>query len=469
MRSRYLRETSLLWGTNARLDIKTLESEDENKIPLVYRPRVYDSSITSYQISLATMPPNPPATSSNSKKQLTDTATSLSLLIREFLTTLNDPNARQDEPTQPSPPPLDLLHTSATLLKAQTTKLSLLLINKPFTPSALRSVLGEVAGSCVPALLSAVQICKPQKYGKVLSDEVKARVRRVLAELHRLIGEALEKTGQEKDKDVEEASDEQTIRERIGKLDLNEASVKPSRDSLASTGVVWEACDSLIELRQSGIAGLLLLKTRQYREMLEDAITELKEWREDAEDEGYEEGNLHTNAPIPNEPSSGPQEDVDRFLGAPNSLPADREDLKQTLDLALKKLRLVSTLYQAIGKRRLKDFPSLDTLLAQEGQTNTLSRVDELLQAIKQIPSCADELAGAFYELDDVAAQEELSKVCGKAKRAADVSRLCWSGVARRRVHIMVEEVGRGAGRRMKQYREMNTKYRHDDCSVGKF
>ncbi|KAI9668751.1 MAG: hypothetical protein M1831_000820 [Alyxoria varia] len=374
------------------------------------------------------MPQYPLASSSDSKKQLTDTATSLSLLIREFLTTLNDPNARQEEPTQQSPPPLDLLHTSATLLKAQTTKLSLLLINKPFTPSAIRSVLGEVAGSSVPALLSAVQTCTPQRFGKVLSDEVKSRVRRVLAELDRLIGEVLEKTSQEKSENIKEASDEQTIREEIGRLDLSEANAKPSRDSIASTGVVWEACDSLIDLRQNGIAGLLLLKARQYREMLEDAIIELKEWREDAEDEGFEEGNLHTATANSNTASSGPQEDVDRYLGAPNSLPADREDLKQTLDQALKKLRLVSTLYQAIGKRRLRSFPSLDALLSQESGTNTLSRIDELLQALKQIPSCADELAGAFYELDDFAAQDELSKVCRKAKRAADISKMGWNG-----------------------------------------
>ncbi|TIA45963.1 hypothetical protein D6C83_05600 [Aureobasidium pullulans] len=84
-------------------------------------------------------------------------------LVAQFLASLA-PNASTDTTAQlpPNPPnPLHVLRDSATLLKAHTTKLALLLINKPFTPTAVTSVLRDATQTCLPAMMSAVELCRP--------------------------------------------------------------------------------------------------------------------------------------------------------------------------------------------------------------------------------------------------------------------------------------------------------------------
>src|SRR5690349_15905558 len=70
----------------------------------------------------------------------------------------------------PQPPPaasststpidaLALARDSAQLIRAHSTKISVLIINEPFTPSAIIKVLKELVGSAVPGLASAAQEC----------------------------------------------------------------------------------------------------------------------------------------------------------------------------------------------------------------------------------------------------------------------------------------------------------------------
>ena len=84
--------------------------------------------------------------------------------------------------------------------------------------------------------------------------------------------------------------------ERRGSTSSAGSSGPISRDSLASTGIVWECCDSIMALQRIGLHGLLVEKAREYREQLEDAIEELKDFRDGAEihNQDEEDNDLHT-------------------------------------------------------------------------------------------------------------------------------------------------------------------------------
>ncbi|KAI9796984.1 MAG: hypothetical protein M1835_002507 [Candelina submexicana] len=334
-------------------------------------------------------------------------------LIDQFTTSRT--TAHTSPPTQPpinAPNPLDVLHTTATLLKAQTTKLSLLVLNKPFTPSAISTILRDVSTSCLPALMSAVEICDPEKYSKILHDEVRLRVRRVLQEFAGLVGEI----------PIDDAND-----------DGGNGAAK--RDQLAFTGVVWEACDSLIALRNEGLVGVVVKKAKDWRAMIEDAIAELKEWAEekadsDEEDEdGTESAGTGSQDGINGDDGIPENADFDAIFGPTRTLPAGPSPLRTQLELSIAKLSLVQILYQAIIKRRLKVLPPfLISSSASSPSSVTAPIVDELVTHLSIIPSETDELASAFYELNHKDATERYNRIIQVANDAASVVGVNWNG-----------------------------------------
>jgi hypothetical protein len=48
------------------------------------------------------------------------------------------------------------------------------------------------------------------------------------------------------------------------------------QEVLSATGVVWEACDSLLKVCQDGVVGLVVRKAEEWRGVLMDAVEELK-------------------------------------------------------------------------------------------------------------------------------------------------------------------------------------------------
>ncbi|KAI7519344.1 hypothetical protein KC331_g20747, partial [Hortaea werneckii] len=225
------------------------------------------------------MPPKTPTPSAaDQTASLQDLITATLTQLTTYTTLLNPTSPTPDlPPTAAEPPnPLHLLRDTAKLIKAHVTKLSLLAINKPFTPSAVRKVLTELKATCIPALMSGSQICTLQQGGKwseMMGREVQARTRRVVRELESLVRELGEING------------------GGGSSRRNGSGREGGGDSLRSTGVVWESCDALIELETMGIGGLAVVKAGQYRDTIRDAIEELREWKEgeDLDSEGQDE------------------------------------------------------------------------------------------------------------------------------------------------------------------------------------
>ena len=68
--------------------------------------------------------------------QLIETASSTLALLQRCTAALVEKTDSSAPRIADAPDPLDVIHDASKLLKAHTTKLSLLVINKPFTPSA---------------------------------------------------------------------------------------------------------------------------------------------------------------------------------------------------------------------------------------------------------------------------------------------------------------------------------------------
>ncbi|KAK3672986.1 hypothetical protein LTR78_007097 [Recurvomyces mirabilis] len=302
------------------------------------------------------------------------------------------------------PNPLHVLRDSAMLVKAHTTKISLLAINKPFTPSAIGKVIRLLTAECLPAMMSAVQICEQEYalWSTMMAKEAQARVRRVFSEMETLLQEV------------------QAVSQGKGNA--------RSRNSLSSTGVVWESCDAVIELEKLGLGGLAVQKAEQYRDTIKDAIEELEEWKngEDPDTEGHDEL-LDSD----DEAVSGDKDSVEDIFNAANSMPSDRPELKALVEEAEAKLKKVVLLYPALLKRRFKPLNKNNSEAAEERETRTanVKRLDEALESLRKLPHQVDEMVGCFYDLDEERARKGLEKCLKEAMSASTAMKTDWKGV----------------------------------------
>jgi hypothetical protein len=361
----------------------------------------------------------------NDLRALIDLITSTRTLLAHFDASLKPSSiaAQTSDPQVSSTDlsnPLEVIKTCTTLLKSHTTTLSLLLLTPPLTPSALVTKVGEVSSGALSGLVTAA-ISTPgagqkDELGVLMRAEVKVQARRfigtwqdVLAVILRLVERRQSDMKKGKTKDEGPTEGER-------------------QDVLAATGVVWEACDALLKLCTDGIVGLVVKKAQELRGVLLDAIEELKEWGEDVdeEDDGDEA-----------EGSEDEFADEDDIFGAANKLGKGDRELKVLLDTSTKKLKMVGLLYQALIKRRLKTF-STAAVPASASATNgdssasspdpPIAKLDELMILLKAIPETVDDLASAFYDLDEDEAKETMEKCSGEAKSAVALVKQSWTG-----------------------------------------
>ena len=243
--------------------------------------------------------------------------------------------------------------------------------------------------------MSAVQICEHEKasWGNMMSTEVQLRVKRLFKELEMLLGE---------------------IRSISGG-----AAVIGRRDSLSSTGVVWESCDAIIELEQLGIAGLALQKAKEYQDTIKDAIKELQEWKEG--DDLDSEGQGDPLADSDDEGVDGDKDSLDDLFNAANSMPKDRPELAALVEEVDGKLKKVVILYQALAKRRLNSF-------IEERNADAVTKLDDLMVHLRRMPHQVDDLVGTFYDLDGEAAEAGLKKTLTEANNACEAMSNDWQG-----------------------------------------
>jgi Grap2 and cyclin-D-interacting len=305
---------------------------------------------------------------------------------------------------------LDLAHDSASLIRAHTTKLSLLIINKPFTPTAISTVLRELVAGPIPGLASAIELCTAGKYTKAMSAELQYRGRKVFSDLGTLV-QAIPLDGKILSDDAKNGTEK-------GK----------GKGSLAITGTVWEGCDGVMELKALGVAGLVIKKAEEYRDLLKDALEELQEWAEEESD--GEDGEAVDGEEDP------AQAEVDNLFGSQRHIPSDDpESIRPRLESSMKRLRLLILMYQAVVKRRFKTLPHLphpelppELKEKSDEDPGIVNCLDEVLDVMKKIPDITDELASAFYELDAEEIDKRMDQCFFTGFAAAELLIKNWEG-----------------------------------------
>lgn len=338
-----------------------------------------------------TMPANAPP--------LSELLASTQHLLDRFSTSLSSdvPTTSSSTSHTAQPDPFAILNDAAKLLKAHATKLGLLLLNKPFTPSAVAGILSEISGTCIPAMMGAVEILG-SRYGTTVGAEVRSAVRQLVMAV------------------IELSKDIGTVSKSPEKQDLKQQ----SDSTLASTGQVWSACDELMKLATLGAVGIICRKAEEHRQLLRDAIEELKEYSEEA-DEGYSDDEVT-------------DQDSDVQFG-PSKIPADRPELRTQVQTSVKKLGLLDVAMKAVAKRRLKSFPFGTSGEQARNETvgskqDPVEQLNTVMDCLKQLPEQVDELAGKFYEFDEAGAEKQLQFCCATLTKAMDLVKDGWANSA---------------------------------------
>ncbi|KAL6815893.1 hypothetical protein GGI42DRAFT_312551 [Trichoderma sp. SZMC 28013] len=332
------------------------------------------------------MAPAPDAAALESLETLVKTAGALLKQLQDVLGEIrNNPDAVSTPATSSaSTTPLDALalaRDSATLIKAHATKVSLLIINKPFTPSAISSVVRELVTGPIPGLAASVQACDSNGYTLTFRRELAWRCQRVLSELADLL-QKIPKDGKVLTKE-------------------NEGFGASGKGSIASTGVLWASCDKVISLANGGVSGFFVEKMTECRATLNDIANEMKEWGDEEPDEDDddddEDDDVDDLADQVGSAHISTQDILDDLMNSHRTIPAsDPDGIRPRLESSLRRLRLVILLYQAITKRRMQKLPPMPQ---SDAGNKVPRRLDELATLLQKLPDSFGDLACAFYEL----------------------------------------------------------------------
>ena len=327
-------------------------------------------------------------------------------ILQRFLAALQDSNAAPliAAPTDP-PNPLSLLADASSVLKAQTTKLSLLVLNQPFTPSEISYILQSLTKLCFPALMTAAELVPESKYSLFLHRIIRSEVGRMMREMLSLLDEI--------------PVDERGVEKTRG------------RDTLASTGVIWQTCDAMVKLASTGIATAVAERAKEYHNLLKDAIEELKGWDGDEEDELNSTDSNESEKPSTTA-SKAAAGDIGPTTTAMAHLIVSEgpKDIQAAKNDVIKTLSLIQLLYPALIKRRFQRFPNFtsQTKDADMPSNEEIKNLDLLLDFCRGFTQEADDLAAALYDHDETEVATGLVAVKEDAKACVALAKLNWSG-----------------------------------------
>lgn len=339
------------------------------------------------------MPSSSPATG----RDLAITLATTNALLDQFSASLTPSNHPSTSALNgdPSPPPLPLLCDSAASLKAQSTKLSLLTLTPPFTPSAITTTLKILNESVLPSLVTAALLVTGNEYTTSFSTETASLVRNALLDLESLIScvASRSKDGRPKHDISEQAK--AAVTEAVGR--------------------VWESCDALVTLAANGVAGFVVRKAEMWLALIKDAVQEIQDWDPENEEDG---GGADIFADI----SSADLEDRDGEAAPPAK--ADTAASLQAKFTALKTLQRVPQSVHVVIKQRLQKLQR-DTLAPTQRGT-----IDIVLDRLKTVSETIDETAESLYIGDLQGCEELVREVWGMTVEVVDAVIQSWDSCA---------------------------------------
>ncbi|KAL8658452.1 MAG: hypothetical protein Q9226_000984 [Calogaya cf. arnoldii] len=349
----------------------------------------------------------------------------LKILLKSFSDQLSNLTPNKTSILDP-PNALALLHDSASILRAQSTKLSLLLLNKPFTPSAIASILTSISGECLPGLMSVYEICSPDIYGNLIQNDVRNQLRDLVAAITPLV---------------------EDIGGMTESMDVNLSEKR--EEILHLTGQVWNACDRMLETAKVGVVGVAMAKAKAWEALIKDAIDELEKWDPDAEDdfdmdidsegEKADDNKTDQNEGINSVPKNkveqpgndkGHEEDKRGFQSIGAQPPSNTTDIHTTKANVLKLLKLIKMLYPALRKRRISAYPPFTRLdpVSSLHPRHQVKRFGDMLAFCEDFSTATDDLADALYDGAPQLVHAKMESMTTMACMCVDGVKQGWSG-----------------------------------------
>lgn len=295
-------------------------------------------------------------------QELTTTIATTLALIDQFHSSLSTTTEQITASLPESPSPLILLNAAATSLKSQVTKLSLLIITTPFTFSAVQKCLKSVNESILPSLTTATLLTTSELFASRFAAECTSHTKALLRDLQGLVRLCERRSQDKKPKKELNSTEKNAVTE--------------------ATGRVWEDCDTLTQFASEGLAGFVVRKSRQWLDLMKDAVKELQDW--DPEEEVDED--LFGDA-ISDE---GSHEETDVEKESDSDRAAISAGVK---DQALKVLSRIPQSIHVVIKQRLEKNP-----FSPEVPASVLkNKLDTVLQQTRTISELIDESAEGMY------------------------------------------------------------------------
>jgi hypothetical protein len=343
---------------------------------------------------------------------------------------LRDAEAMNPAVPHPAPPsasasasttnPIAQLRPAPQLLKAQTTRLGLLLLNPPLAPVALDGILADLERRALPGafVAAADALAHRAVLGACFSAAVLAALRGMLTCV-----------GPVADAVTRALSPPPPLSSAAGDVPLD-------------VGRAWAACDALVALADGGVVAAVARRLRAVTELVRDARAELGEWRADVDYEAEAGGDEDGGSDAGGDGDDDDQKSVEEreraleelagnwTLDSDNRLPAYRADLIEMCDRFLQRTDLARRILLAVNKNRVKNFAFPSLPFKDEGDEalaiREAARFDRFVELAESVQNNCDEFACGMYDLNGDEAGLRLKDLTKNAVDMVDVASLTW-------------------------------------------
>ena len=313
-----------------------------------------------------------------------------------------------EEIVQPSSKPINplaLSSTAAALVKAHTTKLALLALNKPFTPSSISQILSSISTSPLPALLTAVQICDPTKLSKFGKRQLRRKVGSLFSNYESLLAEIPRDEEQQASKFLA-AKEAPTWNDGTDPAIMN-------------TGLVWNSCDEIIEFAEQGLSATIAKYVASDQDLFEDALGELHSRLQKADENGNIENRLDN---LQLGESDSDFESIESFSAGPT------KEMTPVIKWALEIFDLIFLLFAPLIEQRINRFPVINSKTISETSDENIDRLDKLYEAARYWSAQIDKIAYNLYRNDIEATVTYIDQFTLSAEAGAQDIKLNWNG-----------------------------------------
>ena len=205
---------------------------------------------------------------------------------------------------------------------------------------------------------------------------------------------------------------------------------------LAATGQIWQTCDQMNKIAQTGIVGVAMEKLDAYYALLKDAVEELEAWDPDQEEESLFGSSDSDSGGGALGKLNGVTHGMKLGNGGESEPPGldglQIKDMHAMKETALKNLKLIRMLFPALRKRRVSTFPNLDKMSSLQffPSKEKVEALDQVLEDLKRFSDETDEVAGALYGNNVAEVEKRLGELREMAERCIENVKKGWDGNA---------------------------------------